>query len=137
MRQACISSNQAICTGASQILSGQAEVVLAGGVETFSDAPIRYSRPIRKKLIMMSKAQPAARPPLSPRPPAHGQSPRLQAKSPGQMASIFFKGLKMKDLAPEQPAIANFLTGEARGPSLRLVGPPAPHRTHASLAPPR
>ena len=53
------------------------------------------------------------------------------------MASIFFKGLKMKDLAPEQPAIANFLTGEARGPSLRLVGPPAPHRTHASLAPPR
>mmetsp|Transcript_15382 Transcript_15382/g.49397 ORF Transcript_15382/g.49397 Transcript_15382/m.49397 type:complete len:444 (+) Transcript_15382:36-1367(+) len=90
--QACISSNQAICTGASQILSGQAEVVLAGGVETFSDAPIRYSRPIRKKLIKMSKA-----------------------KSPGQMASIFLKGLKMKDLAPEQPAIANFLTGEVMG----------------------
>eukprot|EP00962_Isochrysis_galbana_P040808 scaffold14838_cov101-Isochrysis_galbana.AAC.8 len=89
--QACISSNQAICTGAAQILAGQAEVVLAGGVETFSDAPIRYTRPIRKKLIQMSKA-----------------------KSTGQMVSMFFKGLKMQDLAPEQPAIANFLTGEAR-----------------------
>jgi hypothetical protein len=90
--QACISSNQAICSGAAQILAGQADVVLAGGVETFSDAPIRYTRPIRKKLIQMSKA-----------------------KSTSQMASMFFKGLKMKDLAPEQPAIANFLTGEVRG----------------------
>lgn len=90
--QACISSNQAICSGAAQILSGQAQVVLAGGVETFSDAPIRYTRPIRKKLIKMSKA-----------------------KGPMQMAGIFFKGLKLADLAPESPSIANFLTGEVMG----------------------
>jgi len=90
--QACISSNQAICTGAANIMAGQYDVVLAGGVETFSDAPIRYSRNIRKKLIKMSKA-----------------------KSAGAMAGIFFKGLRLADLAPEQPAISNFLTGEVSG----------------------
>jgi acetyl-CoA acyltransferase len=54
--QACISANAAICTGAQQIMTGHADVVLAGGVETFSDVPIRLSRPIRQKLITMNKA---------------------------------------------------------------------------------
>ena len=43
--QACISANQAICNGVQQIQTGRADVVIAGGVETFSDAAIRFSRP--------------------------------------------------------------------------------------------
>lgn len=35
--QACISANAAIASGAQQIMTGHADVVLAGGVETFSD----------------------------------------------------------------------------------------------------
>ncbi|CAH0520931.1 unnamed protein product [Peronospora belbahrii] len=54
--QACISSSQAICTGAEKILAGHAEIVLAGGVETFSDVPIRFSKPIRERLINAPKA---------------------------------------------------------------------------------
>merc|ERR1719456_1056294 len=38
--QACISANQAITSGAEKILSGQADIVIAGGVETFSGIPI-------------------------------------------------------------------------------------------------
>jgi acetyl-CoA acyltransferase len=53
--QACISANQAICTGAEKIMSGQAEVVLAGGCETFSDVPIRFSKPVRQRLIGAAK----------------------------------------------------------------------------------
>ena len=48
---ACISSNQAITTGAEKILSGRADVILAGGAETMSDAPIRYNEKMRKRLI--------------------------------------------------------------------------------------
>ena len=40
--QACISSSVAICTAAEKIMAGQADVVIAGGVETFSDVPIRF-----------------------------------------------------------------------------------------------
>ena len=76
--QACISSVQAITTGsllpteilscrfltfiyihpvgAEKILSGQADVVLTGGCETFSDVPIRFSKPIRERLLVAPKA---------------------------------------------------------------------------------
>jgi len=54
--QACISSSVAICTAAEKIQAGQADIVIAGGVETFSDVPIRFSRKVRQKLIGMPKA---------------------------------------------------------------------------------
>lgn len=53
--QACISANQAITSGAEKILSGQADVVLAGGCETFSDVPIRLSRPLRLRAMALQK----------------------------------------------------------------------------------
>ena len=59
---ACISANQAITSGIGQITSGQSEVVIAGGVETMSDVPIRLSKPMRKLLLTMNKAKtPAAK----------------------------------------------------------------------------
>lgn len=57
MTQACISSNQAITNGIGQILSGQSEVVIAGGVETMSDVPIRLNRKVRKILLSLNKAK--------------------------------------------------------------------------------
>ena len=90
---ACISSNQAITTGAEAILAGRAKAVVAGGVETMSDVPIRFSKPMRKRLLAASKA-----------------------KSPMQALSCF-KGFKLGELAPQAPAIAEFSTGEVMGHS--------------------
>src|SRR5512143_2149025 len=44
LNRACASSNQAIADGFDQIRLGQADVVLAGGVEVLSDIPILHSR---------------------------------------------------------------------------------------------
>lgn len=94
---ACISSNQAICDAAEKIAAGKADVVIAGGVETFSDVPIRLTRPLRQKLITLPKAM----------------------KKGGTMGAMrhMMKGLKMKDLGVETPAISNFTTGEVMGRS--------------------
>lgn len=95
--QACISANAAIATGASAIQAGHADVVIAGGVETFSDVPIRLTRPIRQKLITLPKAM----------------------KKGGPIGALrhMLKGLKAKDLSLETPAIANYTTGEVMGVS--------------------
>ena len=42
-------------TAACQLLSGQNDVVIAGGVDFMSDVPIRVSRGMRKKLLEMNK----------------------------------------------------------------------------------
>jgi acetyl-CoA acyltransferase len=92
---ACISSSQAISTGAEKIMAGKADIVLAGGVETFSDVPIRFSKPLRERLINANKAMKAG--PL-------GVLKLLQ-------------GLKLADFTPEAPAIQNFHTREIMGSS--------------------
>jgi len=95
--QACISSNAAICAAAEKIMTGHADVVIAGGTETFSDVPIRLTRPVRQKLITMPKAM----------------------KKGGIVGGLrhMMKGLKMKDIGLETPAIANYTTGEVMGVS--------------------
>jgi acetyl-CoA acyltransferase len=93
--QACISANQAITSGAEKILSGQADIVLVGGVDSLSDPPVRFSKPIRARLLQAQKVM-----------------------KKGTLATLgLLKGLKFKDLAPEAPAIANFTTGEVMGHS--------------------
>ena len=95
--QACISANAAICAAAEKILTGHADCVIAGGCETFSDVPIRLQRPVRQKLITMPKAM----------------------KKGGMLGAArhMLKGLKLKDLGVETPAIANYTTGEVMGVS--------------------
>ena len=44
-----------LVTAACQLLSGQNDVVIAGGVDFMSDVPIRVSRGMRKKLLEMNK----------------------------------------------------------------------------------
>lgn len=93
--QACISANACITAGAEKILSGMADIVVAGGVETFSDVPIRFSRPIRQRMLALPKAM-----------------------KKGPMGALgLLKGLTFKDLSPETPAIANYTTGEVMGHS--------------------
>jgi len=90
---ACIGSNIATATGVDKIKTGQSQVFLAGGVELMSDLPIRFSRPIRKRLIKSVKM-----------------------KTPGQYLSLL-GGLTAADLAPATPGVAEFATGEVMGHS--------------------
>ena len=52
---ACISSNVAITSAAEKIMCGDADIVVCGGCETFSDVPIRFSRPIRQRFLGAAK----------------------------------------------------------------------------------
>ena len=88
---ACASANVAIANAVSAIASGQADVVVAGGAELLSDPPIRYRRAIRKRLVAAQKA-----------------------KGIGDYLKLL-KGLKLRDLVPETPAIAEFSTGLTMG----------------------
>lgn len=90
---ACISANAAAATACGAIATGTASAVLIGGCETMSDVPIRYSRPIRKRLLKVGKAKGVG----------------------GYLALL--SGLKLADLKPEAPAIAEFSTGEVMGHS--------------------
>ena len=90
---ACISANQAITSGIEAIKTGQAEIVVAGGMETMSDVPIRFQKKFRQKLIESQKY-----------------------RSPLEFTK-FLKGMRFKDLMPEAPAIEEFSTGETMGKS--------------------
>lgn len=54
---ACISSNVAITTAIGLINSGVYEMIVAGGVETMSDVPIRHSKKMRSLMLRASKAK--------------------------------------------------------------------------------
>jgi acetyl-CoA acetyltransferase family protein len=66
-------------------------VVIAGGAELLSDVPIRFSRPVRQRLIASQKAR--------------GPADYMKLAA----------GLKPADLLPDTPAIAEFSTGLTMG----------------------
>lgn len=88
---ACISANRAICNGIADICAGQADVVLAGGVDNTSDSPIGYTKKMRKKLF---KAQ--------------------KLKTTGDMIR-FASTLRPTDFLPDRPKVAEFSTGRVMG----------------------
>src|SRR5436309_5959618 len=90
---ACASSNQAITAAADLIFRGYADTVVAGGAESLSDVPILFSKNFANALIGASK----------------------QKSVGGKLGS--FRKLKMKDFAPETPAIAESTTGLTMGES--------------------
>lgn len=90
---ACASSNRAITFGAQAILSGESDVVLAGGAESLSNVPITFSKRAADKLMRFAKAR------------------SLPAKL--GVASE----LRLRDLAPVAPAIAEYTTGLTMGES--------------------
>lgn len=91
LTSACASANAAIASGAEAIACGEADVVIAGGVEVLSDVPIRFRRPVRKRLIASRRA-----------------------KGMGDWLKLL-RGLRPGDLAPEAPAIAEFSTDLTMG----------------------
>jgi acetyl-CoA acyltransferase len=93
LNRACASAGQAITNAHDQIYLGNADVVLAGGVESLSDIPILHSRAMSQTLVAASKA-----------------------KSLGQRFGVFSK-VRLKDLVPVTPAIAEPSTGESMGQS--------------------
>jgi len=88
---ACISAAIAFQNAVHAIAAGSANLAIAGGTETLSDAPIRVSRPLRKRLIAGQKAR------------GVGDWLRLA------------RGLRPRDLAPDVPPIADFSTGLTMG----------------------
>jgi len=88
---ACISANQAIATGINVIKNGDADVVIAGGTDSVSDAPILFNKKMRKKLFLAQKLK------------GFGDTMK------------FVLGLRPSDFVPEAPAVAEFLTGKTMG----------------------
>ncbi len=91
--RACATSIQAMTTAANAIATGEADVIIAGGTESMSDAPIFTSRPLAHALVAASK----------------GRSLPDKLKP--------FQRLKAKDLLPVPPAIAEYSTGMTMGES--------------------
>ena len=60
----CCSGLDAILFGASRIRAGEAQIVVAGGLESYSRSPLRFRRP----LSASEQAQPYERPPFTPWP---------------------------------------------------------------------
>jgi len=95
---ACISSCVSVTTAQGFIASGAGDVVIAGGVETMSDVPIRYPKAMRKHLLNNQKL-------LTKGPKGILKFVKPVFKAPG------------KYMTPDPPAIAEFSTGEIMGHS--------------------
>jgi acetyl-CoA acyltransferase len=93
VNRACASAAQAITNAHDQILLGHADVILAGGVESLSDIPILHSKRMSQILVAAGKA-----------------------RSLGQRLK-FFASVRLRDLVPVSPAIAEPSTGESMGQS--------------------
>ncbi|HEX3129268.1 MAG TPA: acetyl-CoA C-acyltransferase FadI [Thermoanaerobaculia bacterium] len=90
---ACASSTRAMTFGAGAILTGEADVVLAGGAESLSNVPIQFSRKAARTFMELNKAK----------------------TLPAKMGAI--GKLRPADLAPVAPAIAEYTTGMSMGES--------------------
>jgi acetyl-CoA acyltransferase len=90
---ACASSNRAITSGAEAILSGQCDVVVAGGAESLSNVPLAFSTPAARKLARLARAK--------------GLGGKLTALA----------ALRPRDFLPVPPAIAEYTTGLTMGQS--------------------
>ncbi len=93
VNRACASAGQAIVDVVSAILAGHAEVGIAGGAESLSDAPILHSRGMREAMHAAARAR------------SFG----------GKVAA--FARIGLRDLIPETPAIAEPSTGLTMGQS--------------------
>ncbi len=93
LNRACASGALAISNAHDQIITGYADVVLTGGVETLSDVPILHTRRFSQILQEVNRAK--------------SLGARLKALSK----------VRPRDLVPVAPAIAEPSTGESMGQS--------------------
>lgn len=87
---ACISANAAIISGANLIVNGNADCIIAGGVETFSDPDIKISKNYRRFILDLT----------------------MFKRPKGIIGKLkLLKGMSLKDfIVPQQPAIGEFST---------------------------
>ncbi len=93
LNMACASAGQAIASAAEQITLGNADTIMAGGVESLSNVPILHSK--RMSDILMDASR---------------------AKTLGRRVRTFLR-VRPRDLVPVAPAIAEPSTGESMGQS--------------------
>jgi acetyl-CoA acyltransferase len=91
--RACATSIQAIASAHDAIALGRADVAIAGGAESLSDAPLFTSKPLARALVEASRGK--------------DLKTKLNA----------FRGLQIKDIAPVPPAIKEPTTGLTMGES--------------------
>ena len=91
--RACATSIQSIADASNGITLGHADVAIAGGAESLSDAPIFTSKPLSKALVEASRGK------------------NIQQKLGA------FRGLNAKDLLPVPPALKEPTTGLTMGES--------------------
>lgn len=92
---ACISSNMAVTTACDMLAAGNADTVIAGGVESFSDPDIKVSRAYRRFImdLTMFKRPKSLR---------------------GKLALL--RKMRLRDfVTPERPAIGEYSTGMTMG----------------------
>ena len=89
--QACISANRAISDAYLEIASGRSDVVIAGGVDSISDAPIQFRKAMRKKLFNAQKL-----------------------RGMGDYVGFLFS-LRPADFFPERPEVAEYSTKRVMG----------------------
>lgn len=88
--RACATGFQAIASAAEKIAMGHAEIVVAGGVDVTSDAPVPHKKEVIDQLRKMQR-----------------QAPLAQARNLMQ--------LKLKDFFPQPPALTERYTGKTMG----------------------
>ena len=88
---ACISANRAISNAYVEMLAGQYDIAIAGGVDLTSDTPISFRKEMRKKLFNAQKLK--------------GLGDTLK----------FIASLSIKDFLPERPKVAEFSTNRVMG----------------------
>src|SRR5205814_3506855 len=93
LNRACASANQAVTNAHDQIALGNADVILAGGVETLSDVPILVSRGLADILVDASKTK----------------------SLPARLGVL--SRIRPRHLVPVTPAIAEPSTGMSMGQS--------------------
>lgn len=93
----CASSGRAVVDAANEIALGNADVVIAGGVESLSENQVLFSKKFTHALQAASKAR----------------------SIPARLAA--FKGVGVGDLAPEVPGINEPTTGKSMGQHAELM----------------
>jgi acetyl-CoA acyltransferase len=91
--RACATSTQSVVSAAQQILTGDADVVIAGGADTLSRPPMTYQDNLVDAMMRANAAK------------------DLQSRVKA------FAKVRPRDLAPNPPAIAERTTGETMGES--------------------
>ncbi len=89
--RACATSTQAIVNGVQAILTGDADIVIAGGADSLSKPPILYDDNVVDALMAASNAK----------------------DLPGKIRA--FSSIKPRDLAPKPPALADLSSGLTMG----------------------